>query len=70
MKRVWRLLHYMRPYTVHVIVVLLMLIVGALAAFRILLIKPIMDNVLSPAIAPDRMLLFIIPKRHHLIDLQ
>ncbi|HXS12604.1 MAG TPA: ABC transporter ATP-binding protein [Acidobacteriaceae bacterium] len=71
MKRIWRLFHYMRPYTVHVVVsVLLMVVVGALAAFRILLIKPIIDNALSPAQSPDRFLLFRIPSTHYRIDLQ
>jgi subfamily B ATP-binding cassette protein MsbA len=49
--------------------VLLMLVVGALAAFRILLIKPIIDNALSPAVAPDRIPLFRIPNTHYMIDL-
>jgi ATP-binding cassette, subfamily B, bacterial MsbA len=71
MKRIWRLLHYMRPYTVHVVIsVLLMVVVGAMAAFRILLIKPILDNVLSPASSPDRILVFRIPNTQHRIDLQ
>src|ERR1700744_5785836 len=71
MRRILRLLHYMRPYTVHVILsVLLMLVVGALAAFRILLIKPIIDNALSPAVAPDRIPLFRIPNTHYMVDLR
>jgi subfamily B ATP-binding cassette protein MsbA len=71
MRRIWRLLHYMRPYTAHVVVsVALMAVVGALAAFRILLIKPILDNVLSPASSPDRILVFTIPNTQHRIDLQ
>jgi subfamily B ATP-binding cassette protein MsbA len=41
MRRIGRLLHYMRPYTAQVMVsVLLMAVVGAMAAFRVLLIKP------------------------------
>jgi subfamily B ATP-binding cassette protein MsbA len=49
MKRLWRLLLYVRPYLLHVIAsVFLMATVGAMAAFRILLVKPIFDNVLSP----------------------
>jgi subfamily B ATP-binding cassette protein MsbA len=71
MKRIWRLLNYMRPYSVHVVVsVVLMAIVGAMAAFRILLVKPIIDNALSPSIAPDRIPLFRIPVSHYQINLQ
>ena len=71
MRRIGRLLHYIRPYTVHVVIsVLLMLVVGVLATFRILLIKPIIDNALSPAESPARIPLFRIPNTHHTIDLQ
>jgi ATP-binding cassette, subfamily B, bacterial MsbA len=71
MKRVGRLLRYMRPYSAHVAIsVVLMALVGALAAFRVLLIKPIIDNVLSPAASPDRVLVFTIPNTRHQIDLQ
>ena len=59
MRRIGRLLHYMRPYTAQVMVsVLLMAVVGAMAAFRVLLIKPILDNVLSPASSPAQVLVF------------
>ena len=71
MRRIGRLLHYIRPYTVHVVIsVLLMLVVGVLATFRILLIKPIIDNALSPAESPDKIPLFRIPNTHHTVDLQ
>ena len=54
MKRIWRLLLYVRPYALHVVAsVLLMATVGAMAALRIILVKPIFDNVLSPD-APTR----------------
>src|ERR1700759_3556441 len=70
MRRILRLLHYMRPYTVHVILSgLLSLVVGARVPFRILLIKPIIDNALSQAVAPDRIPLFRIPSTHYMIDL-
>ena len=49
MRRIWRLLLYVRPYALYSLAsVVLMAIVGAMAAFRILLVKPIFDNVLSP----------------------
>jgi len=71
MKRVLRLLRYMRPYVLYTLAaVVLMAAVGALAAFRILLIKPIIDNVLSPAASPDKVLVFPVPHTHWSIDLQ
>ncbi len=49
MKRILRLLAYLRRYTVQAsAAVLLMAAVGLLEAFRILLIQPIFDNVLHP----------------------
>ena len=50
MKRIWRLLLYVRPYGLYLFgSVLLMAMVGAMAALRVLLVKPIFDNVLRPA---------------------
>jgi subfamily B ATP-binding cassette protein MsbA len=71
MKLVLRLLGYMRPYVLFWMVsVLLMALVGALAAFRILLIKPIIDNVLSAASSPDKVLNFVIPHTSLHVNLQ
>lgn len=71
MKRVLRLLHYMHPYTLYwMLSVLLMGVVGALAAFRILLIKPIINNVLSAAASPDEVLRFAVPHTQVVINLQ
>jgi subfamily B ATP-binding cassette protein MsbA len=71
MKRILRLLGYMRPYALHSLLsVIFMAVVGAMAAFRILLIKPILDNVLSAAASPDRVLVFVNPYTHRKIDLQ
>ncbi|HEX4156460.1 MAG TPA: ABC transporter ATP-binding protein [Acidobacteriaceae bacterium] len=71
MKRIGRLLRYMRPYLLYSFLsVVLAAVVGAMQAFRILLIKPIIDNVLSPAASPDKVLVFVIPHTHHRIDLQ
>src|SRR6266550_7001163 len=47
-----------------------MAVVGAMAAFRILLVKPIFDNVLSPDAPPGLVLLFRIPHTDHVINLQ
>ena len=49
MRRIWRLLLYVRPYVLYLLAsVLLMATVGAMAALRVLLVKPIFDNVLRP----------------------
>ena len=71
MKRIWRLLRYLRPYALYSgLSVVLMAVVGGLAAFRILLVKPIFDNVLSPN-APTRGLLVIrLPLIGRTLDLQ
>ena len=69
MKRIWRLLLYVRPYALHSLAsVLLMAIVGAMAAFRVLLVKPIFDNVLSPQISKNP-LVFPVPHLGWTVDL-
>jgi subfamily B ATP-binding cassette protein MsbA len=71
MKRVWRLLRYMRPYAVlSLLSVALMALVGALTAFRTLLVKPIFENVLNGNTSPDIILAFTIPNTHFVINLQ
>jgi subfamily B ATP-binding cassette protein MsbA len=71
LRRIWRLLLYVRPYALYSLAsVVLMAVVGAMAAFRILLVKPIFDNVLSPDAPPGLVLLFPIPHTHYVINLQ
>ena len=71
MRRIWRLLLYVRPYALYSLAsVVLMAVVGAMAAFRILLVKPIFDNVLSPEAPPGLVLLFRIPHTDYVINLQ
>jgi subfamily B ATP-binding cassette protein MsbA len=71
MNRIWRLLKYMRPYALYSLLsVGFMAVVGALAAFRILLIKPIVDNVLSSSASPDKVLVYAIPRSQYSINLQ
>jgi subfamily B ATP-binding cassette protein MsbA len=71
LRRIWRLLLYVRPYALYSLAsVVLMAIVGAMAAFRILLVKPIFDNVLSPDAPPGLVLLFPIPHTNRVINLQ
>ncbi len=71
MKGIARLLRYMRPFWVETLLsVLLMAVVGAMQAFRVLLIKPIVDNVLSPAASPAKVLVFTIPHTAVHVDMQ
>ena len=71
MKRIWRLLLYMRPYALYwLLSVLLTVVYAAMAAFRILLIKPIVDNVLSPVASPDQVLVYAIPHSSRHLNLQ
>src|SRR5258707_267242 len=71
MKRVWRLLRYMRPYALYSILsVALMAVVGALTAFRTLLVKPIFDHVLKGDLAPDIVLAYQVPNTNIVINLQ
>ena len=71
MRRIWRLFKYVRPYALYSFAsVLLMAVVGALAGFRILLIKPIFDQVLKPEGLNQNILLFHLPHTHRLINLQ
>ncbi|HEY6375597.1 MAG TPA: ABC transporter ATP-binding protein, partial [Edaphobacter sp.] len=62
MRRIWRLLMYVRPYALYSMAsVVLMAVVGAMAAFRILLVKPIFDNVLRPDAVSHDVLVFHLP---------
>jgi subfamily B ATP-binding cassette protein MsbA len=71
MNRILRLLHYMRPYALwSILSVLLMAVVGAMAAFRLLLVKPIFDNVLNVNAPPGAVLLFHIPYTATTLNLQ
>ena len=70
MKRVWRLLVYGRPYLLYSIgSVVLMAIVGAMAALRIALIKPIFNKVLRPENQSADFLLLKIPGTDRMLDL-
>src|SRR5256714_4364408 len=66
-----RLLRYVRPYWLQVgSSVVLMALVGGLDAFRILLIGPIFDRVLSPATQSRSLILFRVPGTQQIIYLQ
>ena len=65
MKLFLRLLAYVRPYTWQALAsILLMALVGLLDAFRILLVKPIFDEVLKPSTVTRHLQLFSITYGH------
>ena len=71
MKQLMRLLSYIRPYWLQFLAsVLLMAGVGALDAFRLLLVGPILDKVLNPASPTNTITLFRIPGTQHAVVLQ
>jgi subfamily B ATP-binding cassette protein MsbA len=70
MKRIWRLLHYARPYALYSLAsVVLMGTVGAMAGLRIFLVKPIFLKVLRPEDQATDFLVFRIPWGNHHVDL-
>ena len=65
MNRIWRLLKYSRPYALYSLAsVVLMAVVGAMAALRIYLIKPIFEKVLRPDVQGADFLLLRVPRWH------
>jgi subfamily B ATP-binding cassette protein MsbA len=65
-----RLLLYIRPYALYSLVsVVLMAMVGAMAALRILLVRPIFDNVLSPDAPTNDVLVFTVPHTNWILNL-
>jgi subfamily B ATP-binding cassette protein MsbA len=69
MRQLTRLLGYMRPYFLPFAVsVLLLAAVGALSAFPVLLLGPIIDRVLSRSTSSQGLQLF--PGSHYTVDLQ
>jgi subfamily B ATP-binding cassette protein MsbA len=70
MRRVWRLMGYLRPYALFSLAsVLLMAVVGLMAAFRVMLIKPIFDNVLRPDAPAGDLLKIPVKPLHRVVDL-
>ncbi|HEV2021353.1 MAG TPA: ABC transporter ATP-binding protein [Terriglobales bacterium] len=62
MRQLGRLLRYARPYWLYLgASVVLMALVGALDAFRLLLIGPMLDRVLNPPSGSENIVLFKVP---------
>ncbi|HEY0161844.1 MAG TPA: ABC transporter ATP-binding protein [Edaphobacter sp.] len=67
MRRIWRLFLYVRPYALYLFTsVILMATVGAMAALRLALVKPIFDNVLAPDAPTEGALQYPLPHNLHL----
>jgi subfamily B ATP-binding cassette protein MsbA len=71
MRQLTRLVRYALPYWWQILSsVLLMAAVGALDAFKYLLVRPVFDRVLNPATGSKDIQLFVIPGTHHAFYLQ
>lgn len=71
MRQLLRLLRYVRAYWWQLLVsVVFMAVVGLLTAFRIALLRPIVDRVLKPESMSHDIVLFTIPGTQHTIYLQ
>jgi subfamily B ATP-binding cassette protein MsbA len=71
MRQLTRLVRYALPYWWQILCsVLLMAAVGALDAFKYLLVRPIFDRVLNPSSGSQDIQLFTVPGTHRVISLQ
>jgi len=71
MRQLTRLIRYVLPYLLQLVPgVLLLAAVGFLEAFRLVLVKPILDRVLNPSSGSDNIQLFTFPGSHHIVYLQ
>jgi len=71
MRQLTRLVRYALPYWWQIVAsVVLMALVGALDAFKYLLVRPVFDRVLNPATGSKDIQLFVIPGSHHAVFLQ
>ena len=71
MRQLIRLVRYALPYWWQIFAsVVLMAAVGALDAFKYLLVRPVFDRVLNPASGSKDIQLFIFPGTHHVVYLQ
>jgi ATP-binding cassette, subfamily B, bacterial MsbA len=71
MRQLNRLVRYVLPYLLQLVPgVLLLAAVGFLEAFRLILVKPILDRVLNPSSGSENIQLFTIPHTNHVVYLQ
>jgi len=71
MRQLTRLIRYVLPFLLQLVPgVVLLAAVGFLEAFRLILVKPILDRVLNPSSGSDNIQLFTIPGTNHVVYLQ
>jgi subfamily B ATP-binding cassette protein MsbA len=71
MRQLTRLVRYVLPFLLQLLPgVILLAAVGFLEAFRLMLLKPVLDRVLNPSSGSENIVLFIIPKIDKPIYLQ
>ncbi|MGH9500517.1 MAG: ABC transporter ATP-binding protein [Terriglobales bacterium] len=71
MRQLTRLVRYVLPYLLQLVPgVLLLAAVGFLEAFRLVLVKPVLDRVWNPASGSEGIQLFTIPGTKHIVYLQ
>jgi ATP-binding cassette, subfamily B, bacterial MsbA len=71
MRQLTRLVRYVFPFLLQLLPgVVLLAGVGFLEAFRLILLKPVLDRVLNPASGSENIVLFTIPHTNHAIYLQ
>jgi subfamily B ATP-binding cassette protein MsbA len=71
MRQLTRLVRYVLPFLLQLLPgVLLLASVGFLEAFRLVLLKPVLDRVLNPASGSDNIVLFTIPNTGQAVYLQ
>jgi ATP-binding cassette, subfamily B, bacterial MsbA len=71
MRQLTRLVRYALPYWWQIVSsVVLMAAVGALDAFKYLLVRPVFDRVLNPSTGSKDIQLFTIPRTHQIVYLQ
>ena len=71
MRQLTRLVRYVLPFLLQLVPgVLLLAAVGFLEAFRLVLVKPVLDRVLNPASGSDNIQLFTVPGSNHVVYLQ
>ena len=71
MRQLMRLVRYVLPFLLQLLPgVFLLAAVGFLEAFRLMLLKPVLDRVLNPASGSENIILFTIPKIEKSVYLQ
>jgi subfamily B ATP-binding cassette protein MsbA len=71
MRQMTRIVRYVFPFLAQLLLgVVLLAGVGLLEAFRLVLIKPILDRVLNPASGAENIQLFVLPVTHRAVYLQ